>query len=495
MIVLSTTAPTISLALEEVGQQQRYLGGVELRIDLLETPQREFLEHFLTRLVEGNPELQTICTVRRRVDGGRSSDLDEVRLGLLERAARAGATYIDIEGDLPDSPSITRVVEAATETGTRIIWSMHDFAGVPVDLAGVLGGLSRTPSGVPKIAVTPKSSSDLLRLLAAGRANDAQEKIVVGMGAYGVPTRFAPRHFGSMLSFCSSPGSSAAPGHVAPEILADLYRVGRQRATWPLFAVIGNPISHSKSPNYHNRRFIEDGIDAAYIPLLVDTAADFFALAEALPVFGSSVTIPHKEAVIEHLDEISPEVKAARACNTVVRSSTGWLGLSTDTVGFLAPLEEQLASRLAGTRVLVLGAGGAARGVVFALLEAGCEVFVYNRTAAKAQKLAAEITSLGGPEVGGSIRAIDQAEAIELQGIGVVVNTTSVGMHGEGDPAPWFTFDGTQLVYDIVYTPPETPLIKRAVGKGCRVITGDMMFAAQAAAQYELYKTLATDGV
>ncbi|MFP4376273.1 MAG: shikimate dehydrogenase [Spirochaetales bacterium] len=493
MIVLSTTAPTVSAALDQVRRQRQYLGGVELRIDLLDQREHAKVEEFLQAIRAEHPGLATICTVRRLTDGGSSDDSDERRLSLLATASAAGTAYIDLEGDLPDSHALQNTIKVARDQGTRIIWSMHDFEGVPLDLNERLSTLCRTPDGIPKIAVRPNGVGDLLRLLEVAREHEGQ-KIIVGMGAYGAPTRLAPYHFESMLSFCSSPGASAAPGHVTPQTLTDLYQVGKQRSSWPLFAVIGNPIAHSKSPAYHNGRFMEDGIDAAYIPVLVDEPSQFFALAELLPILGFSVTIPHKEAVIEHLDEVSPEVRAARACNTVVRAPSGWLGLSTDTIGFLAPLEEQMGSRLRGSRVLVLGAGGAARGVAFALLEAGSEVLVHNRTHTKAETLAAEIATFGRSEVGGSVRAVEQVEAVRTSGIEVIVNTTSVGMHGDGDPAAWYRLDGTQLVYDIVYTPPETPLIRRALAGGCRVITGDMMFSAQAAAQYELYRTLATGG-
>jgi 3-dehydroquinate dehydratase/shikimate dehydrogenase len=264
--------------------------------------------------------------------------------------------------------------------------------------------------------------------------------------------------------------------------------VDRQTPATRVFAVIGRPISHSRSPAYHNGRFAQDGVDAVYVPVLVDEVAAFFELTEMLPVLGASVTIPHKQHVIRYLTEPGDDVRAAQACNTVVRVPQGWRGINTDVIGFLAPLDEVLTVSLAGTTVLVLGAGGAARGVLYALLSREADVLVWNRTASRAGELASSMADFAA---GGSVRAVEAASG-ELSRIDVVVNTTSVGMHGEGDPAPWYEFRGHEVVYDIVYTPPDTPMIQRAAEAGCRVITGDRMFRAQAAAQYELYRTLAT---
>ncbi|MFW6288483.1 MAG: shikimate dehydrogenase family protein, partial [Spirochaetota bacterium] len=254
-----------------------------------------------------------------------------------------------------------------------------------------------------------------------------------------------------------------------------------------------NPIVYSKSPQYHNARFAEDGIDACYVPVLVDEVDAFFELSELVPVYGFSVTIPHKVSVMRHLTERGEDVQAAEACNTVVRAQSGWRGVNTDVIGFLAPLEEVLSRQLAGCRVLVIGAGGAARGVVYALLSHGAEVHLWNRTTSRAEELAEDLGSLVGSRVK-VLHGEGSSAVADLPTVDVVVNTTNVGMHGEGDPAPWYAFGGHEVVYDIVYTPAETPMIARAAEAGCRVVTGDRMFAAQAAAQYELYRVLATGG-
>jgi 3-dehydroquinate dehydratase/shikimate dehydrogenase len=481
-----------------VTQYSGVLNGVELRVDLLESSERRSITTFPDAVRTVVPGIHTICTVRKRSDGGAWDGPEPERLLLLRSAAESAFDYIDLEGDLPDDEAVRGVANAAAGGNTRIIWSLHDFDGVPDELSSRLLSLVRTPDGVPKAAVMPRSTADLGRILAEARKVNDTEKIVIGMGEFGMPTRLIPQAFGSMLTFASSAGAEAAPGHVSPDILSEVYRVGEQRPGWPVFGVIGNPIAHSKSPHYHNARFEEEAIAAVYVPFLVDSVEAFFEFAEALPVLGFSVTIPHKQAVLSFLEETSPEVKASQACNTVVTTVGGRLGVSTDTVGFMAPLEELAGGGLAGTTALVLGAGGASRGIVYALVMAGVDVLLWNRTESKAHKLATQISEViasEGTALYGSIEVVTRA-TVESRDrpSSIVVNTTSVGMHGDGDPAPWLDLQGNEIVYDIVYTPPATPLIQRALGAGCKVITGDRMFEAQAAAQYALYKALATDG-
>lgn len=491
MICLSSTASSIDGVLADIAGHSRWIDAVELRIDLLEIWDSDGLRLFPQAVLEETGrDLPLIGTVRRSSDGGRSTASDGERLQILRTAVEAGFHYIDLEADLP--PDATRSLEAACLTrGTRIIWSLHDIFGMPEGLTDLLDTLPRTPDGIAKIAVTPNSTEDLLRLLEASDRCSVRERIVVGMGPFGTVTRVAPERFGSFLSFCSVPGSSAAPGHLTPQVLAQTYRLRDQRAGWPLFAVVGNPVAHSRSPAYHNGRFLASGTHALYVPILVDSVPALFTLADRLPLLGISVTIPHKQEVIKHVAHLSPEVAATGAANTLVRAPDGWRGLNTDVLGFLAPLEE-LVESLEGIRALVLGAGGASRGIVFGLARAGAIVSVHNRTTARATTLCDELSSLpdafSHPPVTVTAAELQNAD----QRMDVIINTTSLGMNGNGDPAPWLSFHGSEIVYDIVYTPPQTPFIMRAAEAGCRVITGDRMFDAQAAAQFELYSALAT---
>lgn len=507
MIALTTTAIAIDEVADQIAAQRRWIDLAEVRIDLL-APRERASVAVLPRLVHArlgdghgdrtDARLPLIATVRRRDDGGRFEGTEADRLRLLETAAGAGFRYLDLESDLSDDAAHRRILDACDRAGVTVIRSHHDFARVPADLDSLTRGLPRRAGELPKVAVMAESTRDLVRFIEAAGGLGAAPRIALAMGPYGFPSRVLAMRLGSALTFASVPrgddSGPAAPGHVTPRELVEQYRVPSIGTTTRLFAVIGNPIAHSKSPTYHNARFAVDGIDAALLPILVDDVDDFFRLAELLPLFGASVTIPHKEAVTAHLAEAGDDVRALHACNTLIRVPEGWRGTNTDVIGFLAPLEELDDASLRGRRALVLGAGGAARAIVYALLERGAHVVVWNRTVGRAHAL---LRSFGETSAAARLAVLDvpapTRAAMDTLGGGaeLIVNTTSVGMGGAGDPAEAYELDGFEIVYDIVYTPPETPLIRRAAEAGCRVITGDRMFAAQAAAQYELYRGLA----
>ncbi len=490
MIFLTTTATTISGALQQIREQASWIDGVEVRVDLLDSAERPGLTALAAAVRERAPGLRVLCTVRRESDGGRWRRPESERHELLDRLSRAGFDLIDLEADLPSLE--------AERSGATVVRSVHDLDGTPVDLERLVRSLPRRPGEVAKVAVTPRSTAELVAIFRAAERLQDVPHIILGMGAFGIPSRILRRRMGNLLTFASAPGESAAPGHLCPRTLAALYRLRSHGDSTACFAVAGNPIAHSRSPAYHNERFAKEAIDAVYIPLLVDDVAALFELADALPLSGFSVTIPHKRAAVAHLTEMGDDVRATLACNTVLRTSSGWRGVNTDVVGFLTPLEEAYSpacageyATLRGASVLLLGAGGSARAVGYALLSRGAKVAVWNRTEANARSLAADLKRLAPDATVEALEHDARGGPASKPAVDLVVNTTSVGMHGEGDPAPWYDFRGQEIVYDIVYTPPQTPLIIRAAGAGCRVITGDRMFAAQAAAQYSLYRSIA----
>ena len=474
---------------------------MELRADLLDPREREKSPEFPRRLATvlgcSSP---TIFTVRRAEDGGRFDGNEESRIALLLHAARHGAfAYLDIEIDLSDTEDGKRVARAAADGGAGVIRSLHDFSGVPDDLVRTMNGASRREDDVVKCAVTPRGMADLVRLFRMSRQFDVPRAIVIGMGPYGTVTRVLPAKFGSILTFVSCPGEQAAPGHLTPQVLTEVFQRPSVTEDTPVFAVIGAPIGHSKSPLYHNARFVAEEVHAVYVPILVDEVQALFELAEELPILGFSVTIPHKEAVMEYVDELEPEAVAARSCNTVLsRHGGGWIGTNTDITGFLSPTQEAFGRPLRGAKALVIGAGGTSRGVVYALLTSGAEVVIANRTMERAQQLASDLSSNLGSKPASKPAAVGRVTVASFDeaaggAYDLVAQTTSVGMGGDVDAAEWYEFRGTETVFDAVYTPPDTPFIQRARSAGCRVVTGDRMFDAQADAQFRFYRALAME--
>lgn len=517
LVCLTLVGETPAADIGIVEELYDHIACVELRADFLSSPRAtgeslstvladfpRMLEELESRL--GEKRLKTILTLRRTSDGGRFAGPDAERIDILRgvfarlpkaglsiESGGAGFTFLDLELGLEDEPGIdaravSSLIAEARGAGTQVIRSYHDFEGLPADLAGLL---SRLYAGgdLAKLAVTPRSTRDLLRLHRACRNLEQSRTIIVGMGDYGFPTRVLPEEFRSFLSFASPPGREVAPGHIDAVRLSAGYGLGSRAKPESLFAVIGNPIMHSRSPEYHNDRFKDDAIAARYVPIQVDEVYAFFELADAIRLRGVSVTIPHKSAVLEVVDAADEASEACGAANTLIRNAEGgWDAMNADVPGFLRPLAEHFPQGLSGLGVTVLGAGGAARAVAYALHREGCRVLICNRTVERAEALARNIeTRAGEIETAG----LDgSANDIIREHRSIIVNTTSLGMHPlqDGEPIPDYAFSGDELVYDAVYTPPETLFLARARRAGCPVVSGEEMFRAQAEVQYEAFR-------
>ncbi|MCX7788418.1 MAG: shikimate dehydrogenase [Spirochaetes bacterium] len=307
-------------------------------------------------------------------------------------------------------------------------------------------------------------------------------------GPYGYPFQVLSSHLGSYFTF-TSPQSKGPL--VDPITLKTVYRYTSLTPHTALFGIIGNPVLHSRSPHLHNRGYDALGIDAVYVPFPVDDLEPFFSIAPKLPLRGLSVTIPHKESVLKYCDWCEDSVLAVGACNTLVFSEKSIKGYNTDVEGFLVPLN-RVFPRVTGKKALVIGAGGAARSIVYGLAREGARVLILNRTVAKAESLAAEMgktlsLSTGTITTGPLDR--EGASRVEQFQPDLVVQTTSCGMHPyeEEDPFPDLFFKGQEVVYDLVYAPRETRFLKRAKAAGCTVIYGDAMLIHQAFRQFLLF--------
>jgi shikimate dehydrogenase len=260
-----------------------------------------------------------------------------------------------------------------------------------------------------------------------------------------------------------------------------------------LTGVIGWPVSHSLSPRMHNAAFAALGLDWAYVPLPVppERLGEAVRGLVALGFAGANITVPHKQAVIPFLDGLTPIARAVGAVNTiVVRPDGSLLGDNTDGAGFVADLRTQTANRKSQiTQSLVIGAGGAARAVVYALAEGGATIKVANRTLKNARKLCQDIAS-ALPDAANRLQACQWPDDLTRLAVEVdlIVNTTSLGLH-EGDPMPWdatVAFRPRQVVYDLIYNRP-TELLALARSQGATAIDGLGMLVHQGARAFELW--------
>jgi 3-dehydroquinate dehydratase/shikimate dehydrogenase len=353
------------------------------------------------------------------------------------------------------------------------VLSAHDFGGVPADLEARVRAMKATGAEVVKVAVATGRLADCVALLDVSRTMNESGVILIGMGEHGLVTRVLPSRFRSCWAYA---GALAGVGQVTPGTLLNEFRFREIGAETALYGVVGSPVSHSVSPAMHNAAFRASAIDAVYLPLPAVDVGDFMTFARAFGVKGANVTIPYKTAIFPHVDEPSAFARRIGAINAVRADGARWQGENTDVGGFLEPLADQ--QSLAGARAALLGAGGAARGVAIGLASIGARVSVHARNPARAADVAALAAGSVGPW------------PPERGSWDLLVNCTPVGMHPHVDQSPVDRDDlrnerSPGTVYDLVYNPPETRLLREAAAAGCRTIGGLDMLVGQARQAFE----------
>jgi 3-dehydroquinate dehydratase/shikimate dehydrogenase len=471
-ICVALGAPDVS-GLEQLLQQTLDRGHrfVELRLDMLDD--RDAGVVLLDRVAESNPQMLVLATCRRVEAQGEFEGTIEEQQRILQAAIDAGARLVDVE--IETAEANPDVLAALGETA-RTVLSFHDFHSCP-PLPAVLERLRAHRADIYKIAVTatkPSDNSKLLKLLAG---KDAPPLVTLAMGEAGAPSRILAPSRGAAFTFAApDSGPGTAPGQMTATRMRDLYQVHKRSARTKIYGVIASPIGHSLSPALHNRAFRRRRLNAVYVPFRVEPKQlkDFLGLAEYLDVQGFSVTIPHKQEILQHLDEVDDLSRRIGAVNTVYRKDGKLCGTNTDVAGVIVPLEAKMA--IEGSRVLVVGAGGAARAAAFALADRGADVTVAARNHAKAAALAEAAGVSATPW-----------EGLEAQSFDALVQATPVGMHPdvEGNLFPGRV--PADLVFDMVYNPLETALLRQAKQQGKQTIQGLEMFLRQAMAQFELW--------
>ena len=367
--------------------------------------------------------------------------------------------------------------EGLRSTGTALLVSFHDFART----RGLEHAADRIAAFQPdfvKVVSTAHALADNLAVLRLIEDRSRSSHVVgIAMGEEGLVSRVLGPRAGAAFTFASlDDGVETAPGQVTARTLRDLYRLEQLDAATRIFGVAGNPIAHSLSPLMQNTAFRREHVNAVLLPLKVRTLADLLTLVLELPMSGVAVTMPLKQEVLPHLANMDPLTAKIGACNTLRTGADGKLyGFNTDVAGVVRPLEKRL--RLKGARVAVLGAGGAARAAVFGLVEQGAEVLIINRTHEHAVALARAAKA----------KALKH-EQLAKNRFDVLINSTPCGMAGSKQTMPIREDElNAGLVFDMVYNPLETPLLKLAASRGIPVIGGLEMFVQQGARQFEIW--------
>ncbi len=444
---------------------------VELRLDYITG------EVNLKRLLAERPSA-VVITCRRESDGGKWAGSEEARRMLLRSAIAEGVDYVDLEEDI--AASIPRYGK------TKRIISLHDFRRTPEDLDEIHARLVKQDADVVKIATMANHPHDNLRILQLMRRGRVPT-VGLCMGDIGTPSRLLAGKFGAPFTFATFHHErTLAPGQLSYQQMMEIYHYERINADTAVFGVIGDPIGHSLSPMIHNAAFRKAGINAVYLPFRVprEHLMQFLDDAPELGIRGLSVTIPHKESVLTRLTDADAATKGIGACNTMVWDGNTVKGYNTDEHAALESLERAMAEdpgrsrSMAGLTALVLGAGGAARAIAYGLKNRGAKVVISGRTQQRAEQLADRL----------KCRVVDWTNRHGV-GVDILVNCTPLGMHPNVNATPYekHHIRPSMILFDTVYNPENTLLIKEGRTRGALTVSGVDMFVRQAALQFRLF--------
>jgi 3-dehydroquinate dehydratase/shikimate dehydrogenase len=444
---------------------------LEFRLDYLDRPMAgaEAIAAFLAEF----PECTVLATCRRQGNHGKFAGTTQEQLSILGTATANGAQLFDVEIETAEAAAAE---VAALRAGAMLCLSYHNYESTP-QMDRVVKRMRAVPADIYKVVTTARKLSDAGRVLASSKVDARMPAVFLAMGEQGLATRVLAPAFGSLFTYAApGNGSPTAPGQVTAQELRHLYRADRLTRAVKIYGVIADPVRHSISPAVHNRAFQAKRLDAVYLPFLVTSKLlpDFFVFAERMGVAGFSVTIPHKRAVARMMDQVDPLAKRIGAVNTVYKKAGKWRGANTDVAGILTPLQKHL--RLPKAEVLIVGYGGAARGAAVALRDARCRIFITGRDMARARLLANFCD--------GEALTAEQALARKFQ---VLVHATPLGMFPHPEESFFENEIPADIVFDMVYNPRETRLLKLAREQGKITIPGIEMFIEQAVKQFELW--------
>jgi 3-dehydroquinate dehydratase/shikimate dehydrogenase len=475
---------------------------LELRTDYLENLTVDLVRDLIAGVKStGDKRLPVIVTCRDEQQGGAIGYQQQLRVDVLTGALKAGAEFIDFEYDnFLSTESQEKIKLALTQNPEgRLILSAHNFKTKFADINKLYGDILNVyPGAIPKLVYTANHINDCFEAFDLLHHNSG-ERIVFCMGAAGLISRIIAKKMDCFVTFASVDEKSAtAPGQLTIEQFKKLFRYDDIKGDTELFGVIADPVGHSLSPAIHNACFAEKRMNRLYLPLLVEGGQrefDLFLrnvlLRKWLNFAGFSITIPHKQNALDFARAnegfIEPLAEKIGAVNTLIIGADGKLSAyNTDYAAALDAITSAMGIGRADLNelpVAVIGAGGVARAIVAGLSDADSKIKIYNRTLQKAERLAAEFNC--------DFEPLDDLPSVDAK---LLINCTSIGMHPNIDqtPLPRECLKKDIVVFDTVYNPAETLLLKQAKETKAKTIDGLSMFVNQALAQFKLFTN--TDG-
>lgn len=480
-ICVSICAETADEMINNIKRAEEHADIVELRFDCLDSAE---IANAMQRVSTFDLKVPILVTFRPAEQGGKRNLTDDDRREFWSRVPR-----LFWAGDFEDNAS-----KFSADWENKIL-SYHDLAGTTEDISEMYKRLASDDAAIIKIAVQADDITDSIpvwKLLDRAKAEHKQ-MIPIAMGEAGKWTRVLSLAHGAFMTYASlESGKETADGQISAKDLTEIYRVKELDERTAVFGVIGDPVSQSLSPYMHNPAFVTAGVNAVFVPLLVKDLDEFIrrmvrpeTREVELNFGGFSVTMPHKQTIMRHLDAIDPTAAKIGAVNTVKIEDGKLIGYNTDAHGFIMPLKAKFGS-LRDARVAVFGTGGAARACVFALKKEGADVTVFARDERKARSFADEF----GVKWSLISKVKDQRSKADLFGFDIVVNATPLGMKGELEHESIFSADqlkGVKFVYDLVTKSADTPIIREAKKANIPAIGGLEMLVAQGAKQFEIW--------
>src|ERR1700682_1513810 len=382
-VCLALSGDTIDDMLASAESMARDNPFLEFRLDYRKQPLAGLPK--IHRFLETHQYVTAIGTCRRAENGGRFKGSLASQLEVLTKAHAAGCQIVDLE--IQSALKAKREAIARLRSRAGLIVSFHDFRATR-NLDETLEKMLKVPADFYKVVSTATTLSDNVTMMTFLQTQSDQHALIgLCMGEQGIISRVLSVRAGSVFTFGAvSADLKTAPGQISAHDLRSIYRIDQVDAATRVYGVAGDPIEHSLSPVIMNTALRRENVNGVYLPLHAKTLKDLMKCVREIPLHGLSVTMPYKQSILAHLDNTDAHTIKIGACNTVVRGQDGNLyGFNTDAAGVVRPLEQRLSIEHA--KVLVLGAGGAARAAVFGLKERGAEIWILNRTSVKAQKL------------------------------------------------------------------------------------------------------------
>ncbi len=462
MICIPIAAKTSEEAISLIKEAEKKADMTELRIDTIKKPE--------IRKIIIAAKKPVIATNRKKDEGGFFTGTEEERIRLIEEAVNEGAKYADVELS-SGKEAINRL-----KGKCKLIVSHHNFKETPKELNEILKRINETGCDIIKIATLANDITDNIRMFELARKANSEGKKVIAlcMGEKGEISRILYKKFGCFLTYSCLPGKETAPGQIPINLMKDVYRADKLNAQTKILGTIGNPARYSRSFYMFNPVYEKLGLNYVHLKLESDNLKEFLAEIKKLDPAGFSVTTPYKEEVIKYLDGIDETAKEIGAVNTIVVRNGKLIGYNTDGTGAKNAIMEK--TGLENKRIVVIGAGGAAKAVAYTLSKEKCRITILNRTAAKTKELAKKL----GCEYG-------RLDDIEKTRYDILINCTTVGMSPKESKTPIDKKHLRNTVMDIIYEPPVTRLLREAEEKGCQTIDGLSMLLQQGIEQFRLW--------